>query len=168
MAQEMVTFADENGVKMRIPVSELSGTCVLVQDAETGERYYVDSTFLKLGPAISAPLSKELVAEVRVIAEMVKDVFPQSLQQWLDNFQKDAHPVSEINIWKSIAKAYTSVPKTLPHPARVELFRAILSFASSGNINHVINIVTPRHTTFEQIRDALSHYVSPSSSQTQG
>ena len=62
---------------------------------------------LKPGPIRHPALSPLLIARIKSVRSTLDEVFFQSLEQWLDGFQRDADPESEIAWWERLARCYT-------------------------------------------------------------
>ena len=73
-------------------------------------------------------LSDALVARVRKFEPVFAEVYPQTHEQWLDGFKRDADPEPEVAIWESMAAAYQGfTQKTqLSHDAKKEVFGLLL------------------------------------------
>ena len=62
---------------------------------------------LKPGPIRHTELSPLLIARIASVQSALKEVYPQSLDKWLDGFQRDAHPESEVQWWENLVACYT-------------------------------------------------------------
>ena len=58
------------------------------------------------GPVRHETLSEPLVARIAAIHEAVDDVFPEPLEQRVEDFRRDADPEREVVIWEGIVAAY--------------------------------------------------------------
>lgn len=65
--------------------------------------------------AIKHPeLPDDLVSRVRLIRASLLEVHPYSMDRWLDGFQRDANPATEIGYWERIASAYLEYVRMTP------------------------------------------------------
>ncbi|WP_421709206.1 toll/interleukin-1 receptor domain-containing protein [Algihabitans sp.] len=60
---------------------------------------------LKKSPLIHKELPDDLVGRVRFIRAALLDVFPDSIENWIDGFLRDAHPSTEVGVWEGIVTA---------------------------------------------------------------
>lgn len=61
---------------------------------------------LKIGPILHKELPINLVIRIRLIRSVLFEVYPHSMQYWMEGFQRDAHPDDEIYYWEKIATMY--------------------------------------------------------------
>jgi hypothetical protein len=66
----------------------------------------VDPRDLAKGPIRHETLSDELVSRVRAIRAALLQVYPQSMELWLDGFKRDAHPEKEILWWEHLSACF--------------------------------------------------------------
>ncbi|HEX9047950.1 MAG TPA: hypothetical protein VF988_13080 [Verrucomicrobiae bacterium] len=85
-------------------------------------------TDLQPGPIQHESLPDTLVARIRKLEPVFAEVYPQTHEQWLDGFQRDADPESEVAIWESMAAAYQNFTQTkhLSLDAKREAFGLLL------------------------------------------
>jgi hypothetical protein len=83
---------------------------------------------LKLGPIRHQELPPALVLRIEGIRSALDEVYPQSMAKWLDGFQRDVHPESEVVWWERLARCYTEYNSSQDINAeqRRALFNAIL------------------------------------------
>src|SRR5688500_14338061 len=80
----------------------------------------IDPASLQLGPIRHTQLPEDLVTRVRAFEPVFADVYPNTHEKWIEGFQRDLHPESEIAIWEHIAAALTqfTVGRDLPLETR--------------------------------------------------
>ncbi len=61
-----------------------------------------------------AQLSQDLIGRIRMIRASLFDVFPQSMDHWVEQFRKDTHPSAEVAIWERVAAVL--IECTLAYP----------------------------------------------------
>jgi hypothetical protein len=83
---------------------------------------------LQPGPIRHEGLSDTLVARVRKFEPVFAEVYPQTHEQWLEGFQRDADPEPEVTIWESMAVAYQNFTqkRQLSLDAKREAFGLLL------------------------------------------
>ena len=66
----------------------------------------IDPNKLTRGPIWHEQLSPSLVARISYLRDALYEVHPQSLDEWLDAFRRDAHPESEVRWWERLTRCY--------------------------------------------------------------
>ena len=61
---------------------------------------------LKPGPIRHEQLPPSLVARIEAVRSALEEVYPQSMAEWLDGFQRDADPEREVIWWERLARCY--------------------------------------------------------------
>lgn len=61
---------------------------------------------LEPGPIRHADLPPALVARVKDLCLALHEVYPSSLADWLEDFQRDLHPEREIVWWERLTRCY--------------------------------------------------------------
>jgi hypothetical protein len=96
---------------------------------------YLRADSVKQNPSFAhPPFDSPHMALFEDFAELFKDVYPRSAQEWADGFRKDSHPEKEIAVWTAIGRAYshfTSGKNVSPEQQR-DYFRLILGCANNG------------------------------------
>jgi len=64
----------------------------------------------------------------RKLQTVFVEVDGQSVEQWVDNFKRDLNPDRELDIWETMAKAYTAYcsKRTLSPEAKKEVYKVVL------------------------------------------
>lgn len=53
-------------------------------------------------------LAKSQVYRIKQVKAALDEVYPKSLEQWIDGFEKDWRPETELTFWECMAMAYTA------------------------------------------------------------
>lgn len=80
------------------------------------------------GPIRHAQLSADLEERIRKLEPVFADVYSRTHEEWLDGFQRDANPESEIAIWEAMAAALKAFAekRTLTPEAKKDAFSLLL------------------------------------------
>ena len=94
---------------------------------------------LKPGPIRHQQLPPSLIARIEYVRSTLEEVYPQSMDAWLDGFQRDAHPEGEVLWWERLARCYVEYisRKELNAAQRKSAFNVIFKLglgASAGEI----------------------------------
>jgi hypothetical protein len=83
---------------------------------------------LKPGPIRHQELPPALIARIESLRSMLDEVYPQSIEAWLDGFQRDVSPESEVLWWERLAHCYLeySLDHELNGEQKQAAFNAIL------------------------------------------
>lgn len=84
---------------------------------------------LEEGPVRHAELPPALVARINDIRLALHEVYPSSLADWLDDFQRDLHPEQEVVWWERLTGCYLTYTgnKDLSAKQRQAAFKILLS-----------------------------------------
>lgn len=66
----------------------------------------VSTKDLKPGPIRHEQLPPSLIARIEALHSTLEQVYPQSMAEWLDGFQRDAQPEGELLWWERLARCY--------------------------------------------------------------
>jgi hypothetical protein len=82
---------------------------------------------LKPGPIRHEQLPPSLIARIEALRSTLQDVYPMSMAEWLDGFQRDAHPEPEVQWWERLARRYVEYisQKELNPPQKKSAFSVI-------------------------------------------
>ena len=61
---------------------------------------------LKPGPIRHEQLPITLLARIDYLRSTLEEVYPLSMAEWVDGFQRDAHPEREVLWWERLARCY--------------------------------------------------------------
>ena len=83
-------------------------------------------------------LTREQEKRIEIIAGILKNVYPDNIENWIIDFSRDSTPESEIIIWENIAKAFVKVEseKYLNEEQKKEAYNLLLmrSLLSATNV----------------------------------
>jgi hypothetical protein len=91
---------------------------------------------LKPGPIRHDELSPSLIARIASMQKTLEEVFPQTLEKWLDSFQRDAHPENEVAWWERVARCYTDYTSQheLNPKQKQAVFKIIFTLAMGSTV----------------------------------
>jgi hypothetical protein len=89
---------------------------------------------LEPGPVRHAELSPTLVGRVRNLQLALDEVYPSSLEEWLEDFRRDVHPEREVLWWERLAQSYLEYrsSRELSVEQRQAAFRVLLNLSMGG------------------------------------
>ena len=92
------------------------------------EVQWVDPRTIQPGPIRRDSLTPEQMERARKLQTVFVEVDGQSVEQWVDNFKRDLNPDRELDIWETMAKAYTAYcsKRTLSPEAKKEVYKVVL------------------------------------------
>ena len=61
-----------------------------------------------------ASLSGGFVERIRILKSVVDEVYPKSLDEWINGFEYDSRPEKELLIWECIALTYNTFIESRP------------------------------------------------------
>jgi len=109
-----------------------------VADVPEGHVEWVDPKLIQPGPIRRDTLSEEQMARIRTLQTTFVEVDGQTVEQWVDNFKRDADPDKELRVWERMSKAYQAycVGRTLSADAKQDVYRVVLlrSMASEQDV----------------------------------
>ena len=94
-----------------------------------GETAKIDD--LKPGPRHHRKFGGEILEMIDRIRIAFQDVYPKTLDEWVEGFDRDTHPEDEIAMWSHMAKVFERSMKKLPPDSNHDVLVALL-FYSSG------------------------------------
>jgi hypothetical protein len=95
---------------------------------DQGRRHEVHRGWIKHGS-----LSEEQVRRVARLREVLAEAYPMTMEGWIDGFQRDADPESEIRIIEACAVAYQRLASQARlSPEEKERLYAVLCALSTG------------------------------------
>jgi hypothetical protein len=75
-------------------------------------------------------LPDNLVERIKILKGTLTEIFPQTLEEWIDGFRMDMHPEREISIWENMADKYVRLLKIhsrTTQEERREMFGSLLT-----------------------------------------
>lgn len=157
---EPVPFYDFATEKLvYIPKEELSGQAVWVKIEGWSHPVYVDGTELKASPFQHETLDEKTMEAIRVLERQLADVYPLTIDQWVDGFRRDRGPEGEVALWLHLANVLHRLSAQFAFSAaeRKECFRLLL-VCSNGERSTVRERSEIRLLTVEQIDLAIRWY----------
>lgn len=114
-----------------------------------GRVEWIDPTTIQSGPIRRDALSDEQLARIRTLQATFAEVDGQAVEQWVDNFKRDADPDRELRVWERMAHAYRAYceGKQLSAAAKKDVYRVVL-----------LRSMAPEQDVLKQVKLAeLSH-----------
>jgi hypothetical protein len=93
---------------------------------------YIDINDLNEQHLNTSVISSVQKNRIKLIAGIFQDVFPDTMENWINSFLKDDDPEREILVWEDMAKAYMHICShwSLTKKQKVEVFDLILNRSS--------------------------------------
>jgi hypothetical protein len=127
-AETVPYFDVEVGRVVHIPASELRPGVIQAQIQGIEGLVWVSPDQLKPGDVKHPPFGEEILAYLRQIQAAFAEQRPLSLEEWEDEFRRDANPEREIAIWSHAADVYTAFAGDEPSPERRrDIYRVIVA-----------------------------------------
>src|SRR4051812_29787685 len=94
---------------------------------------------LKRGPIRHEQLPLSLIARINWIHQALEEVYSQPIEKWFDEFQRDAHPESEVEWWERLTRCYRAYtePKDLSFNQKQAAFRVLLTLGMGSDLKDV-------------------------------
>jgi hypothetical protein len=91
---------------------------------------------LKRGPIRHAQLSLSLTARINYLQQALDEVYPQTIEQWLDAFQRDANPESEVMWWERLTRCYLAYtePRDLSLQQKQAAFKILFTMGMGSSL----------------------------------
>jgi hypothetical protein len=89
---------------------------------------YINIDDIEDGPIQHEKLPQELLDRIINFKEILIEVEKTPIDQTIENFKKDTHPESEVEVWEHIARAYHAHTTTQPDitlDKKKEIYKAI-------------------------------------------
>ncbi len=101
---------------------------------------------IELGPIRHETLPDNFLVRTKIIQRTFGDILPISLDETIDSFRRDVHPMEEIEHWEKLAGAYLDLiqGKNISLEKKKDIFGALLAF-SNGTMDK------NRANTFEHL-----------------
>jgi hypothetical protein len=103
---------------------------------------------LRSGPIRHQSLSPGLVQRIKRLRSVFKEVSPDSLEKWLEDFRRDLHPDREVWVWERMAKLFvrhTTPTDTLGR--KKEVFSLVLCCSASASPKWVRSTIANKWLT---------------------
>ena len=109
-----------------------------------GRVEWVDPKKIHPGPIRRDSLTDEQMARIRALQATFVEVDGQTVEQWADNFKRDADPDKELRIWERMSKAFRAYcdGRKLSSEAKKDVFSVVLlrSMASEQEALEHVNL----------------------------
>src|ERR1035438_7027701 len=107
------------------------------------------------GPILHKHLSPDLEERIRKLEPVFAEVYPNSHEEWLEGFQRDLNPESEVRIWEAFASAYQAflAKRAVILPAKKEVF--LLLVTSGGTEEETLARVNLKHLSPNEAKELL-------------
>ncbi len=106
-----------------------------------GEPRLVNISSIVPGPILHATLPTSLLIRIRLVHEVLQEVYGSSLENMITNFRRDVQPSRDVEIWERIAASYLYICRrqSLSAPAKRVLFKELLriSFLDPKGVEHL-------------------------------
>lgn len=155
---EFAALLAQLGVQSRI-ASEPNGDVASSSRRSHPNRVRVASTD-ELDPfPARTPLPEDLIRRVKVLHQKLSDVYDQRLESWIEGFERDANPASEIGWWEWLVSSFECVlvRAGITPEHRKEAFvlaSKIALGASPAEISHASKLLPSG--TVEVVRDCMN------------
>jgi hypothetical protein len=105
------------------------------------EPEYVDPKTLRPGPIRHGSLPPELLEKIKAVFDVIGPYINMTLEQFEIGFMRDAHPESEVALWRSITAAWLAYHETVPVEVEQKVLGALI--AISTGIKDVTKLGVP-------------------------
>ena len=103
-AIDVPVFNVKTGEVISLPQEELGPEMVRIR--LEGEIYWADSNDLNPSKYQHPVFEGNRKRRVQTILSKLKEVYPQTYEEWEDGFRRDTNPDNEISIWERITSVY--------------------------------------------------------------
>ena len=112
------------------------------QAVSNGKRVNVNIAEVKNSLPRHEVLPEDLLRRIRLIRSALLDVYPHSMQYWIDGFRADAHPTSEVSVWEDITSKFLELKskKNIKKKQHSSVFQSLL-LASMGAHHEAAKII---------------------------
>ena len=120
---------------------------------------WIDPSKLTPGPIQHANLTDEQLARVTHVQKVFHEVDSSPLEKWVEDFQRDVNPDSEIKIYENMATAYEAftTSKTLSIDAKKDVYQVVL-LRSAAPEEDVIAHQKLKVLTEKDAREIMAHF----------
>lgn len=130
--------------------------CRIDRGDGTWEYKWVDARTLKPGSIRHESLPESMIQRVKIVHHDLAEVDASSLEEWIGDFKRDAHPEKELLIWEKIRRIYVSYTATRKFSLeeKKEIFRVIVT-GTGAPLEEAVRQVHCVCLTETEIRDIL-------------
>jgi hypothetical protein len=106
-------------------------------------------------------LSADLVSRIHTVKTLVDEVYPKSIEDWLEGFELDGNPEGEVFIWECMAFTYAGFleGRLLNLEQKNEVLGVILSRSLGRSEDAVLN-KGYAHLSAADVKEVLGRYSS--------
>jgi hypothetical protein len=92
-------------------------------------RKQIPKSQLQRGPIRHEKLSFSLTARINYLQQTLEEVYSQPIEKWLDEFQRDRNPESEVVWWERLTRCYLAYtePKDLSFKQKQAPFKILFT-----------------------------------------
>lgn len=118
---------------------------------------------ININQIISSPSGTSILnniqkQRIKIIAEILREVFPSSYEEWIIDFSRDSCPEEEIKIWEYIAKAFLKFENQfVSQEEKKEAFNLLL-MRSMESPSRIIQKFQPQYITKKVVKEILYGY----------
>ena len=109
---------------------------------ESAEVFSSDPKTVKPSPIRHSTLPSALIGRIRLIRSALLEVYPRSMEFWLDGFMRDAHPSKEIGLWERLSAVYleyVNASKVKNLHDKESIFKALFGiWISASNVDEIL------------------------------
>jgi hypothetical protein len=119
----------------------------------------VPSSPLQPNSKQTGQLQEEQLLRIKTLQQTFAEVDESPLDEWIDNFKRDADPNREIMIWERIAEAYTRYCSQ--HPLTIEAKKEVhsmLLIRSMVSEEEALKQIKPKLLTIADAKEIMSFY----------
>jgi hypothetical protein len=118
-----------------IPIRELSDSMIAVRIEGIEGTVYMDRQHLKISEPRHTSLPADLVERIRKVSVAMKEVLPDSLETWVEDFRRDDDPEPEVVIWERIAGKFLLLTNPSdPVPRKKEVAQVLLNCSTNSAV----------------------------------
>jgi hypothetical protein len=91
------------------------------------------------GPIRHEQLSLSLTARINYFRQALDEVYPQPIEKWLDEFQRDENPESEVVWWERLTRCYLAYTesKDLSFKQKQAAFKILVTLGMGDDLQAV-------------------------------
>lgn len=90
----------------------------------------IDINTLQPGPRHHRRFDTDILEIIDRIRIVFQDVYLKTLDEWVDGFDRDAHPEREIALWSHMADVFERAMKQLPPESKNDVLVVLLVYSS--------------------------------------
>jgi hypothetical protein len=106
-------------------------------------------------------LQEDQLLRIKTLQQTFAEVDETPLDEWIDNFKRNADPNREIMVWERIAEAYTRYCSL--HPLTVEAKKEVFSILVTRSMvseDEALKQIKPKLLTINDAKEVMSFYTN--------